>query len=248
MQFGTRVRRAGETTSAKDAGPHPEIAPVFLHQHIRRDLRCSKEAVLRLVDRHRFVDAFAVGMRGDNFPSLIEFRQWQPVGRVAINFVRARENEHGFRAVEPGGFEQVQRADGIHTEIRVRLARGPFVGRLRGRVDDDFDPGTECDAHARKFIGFCLFAKLTACAGSMETWAVAADVMSPAPQSQSGNHRENPAIPPPSRPDASASVCRGGNVRGARVVRGGREIARRFPPRRRARRRANPRARLRRGS
>ena len=36
-------------------------------------------------------------------------------------------------------FEQVQRADGVDRKIGVRLARGPIVRRLRGRVNDQRD-------------------------------------------------------------------------------------------------------------
>ena len=45
------------------------------------------------------------------------------------------------------GFEQVQRADGVDAEIRVRLARGPVVRRLRGGVDDDFHGTAEFGEH-----------------------------------------------------------------------------------------------------
>ena len=43
----------------------------------------------------------------------------------------------------PRRFEQVQGADGVDGEIRVRLARGPVMRRLRGGVDDDLDGRTE---------------------------------------------------------------------------------------------------------
>ena len=42
------------------------------------------------------------------------------------------------------GFEQVQGADGVDAEIRVRLARGPVVRRLRGGVNDQGDVLAEC--------------------------------------------------------------------------------------------------------
>ena len=38
-----------------------------------------------------------------------------------------------------GGFEKIQRAVGVDGEIRLRIARGPIVRRLRGRVDDGGD-------------------------------------------------------------------------------------------------------------
>jgi hypothetical protein len=106
-------------------------------------LLAPKQRMFRLVNAHRLGNARLVFVAGFYFPAFFQFDERQAVRRVAINFVRGSENKNRFGAKLPRGFEQVQRADGVHAKVRVRIARGPVVRRLRGRVDDERDVRAE---------------------------------------------------------------------------------------------------------
>src|SRR6266404_341770 len=60
VKLGSRVSRTREAPSTEADRLHPEVAPVFLDEQVRRRLRHSKKAVRRLVDAHRFVDSMLV--------------------------------------------------------------------------------------------------------------------------------------------------------------------------------------------
>ena len=139
VQLGPRVAGAGQAAAAEDPRWHPEITPVLLHQHVGGDFARAEKRVLRLVDGHALVDADGIRVRRVDLPALFQLHERQPVRRVTIDLVGARENEDRLGAVQPSGFQHVQRAGGVDPEIGVRLARRPVVRGLRGGVDDDFD-------------------------------------------------------------------------------------------------------------
>src|SRR5674476_1071926 len=101
VQLRARVRRAGETAAAKTHRLHAEVTSVFLHQNVRRNFARAEQRMFRLVNAHRFVNALAVFVRRVNFPALLQFAQRQKIRRVAINFVRAGENENRPGAMLP---------------------------------------------------------------------------------------------------------------------------------------------------
>ena len=137
MQFGARMRRAGETAAAKTYRLHAEIISVFLNQHISGDFACAEKRMFRLVNAHRFGNARLIFVAGFDFPALLQFDQRQAVRRIAIYLIRGGEDEDRFGTKLARGFQQVQRADGVDAKIRVRVARRPIMGRLRGRMDDE---------------------------------------------------------------------------------------------------------------
>ena len=53
MQLRTRMRRTREATAAHAHRLHPEIPPIFLHQHVRRNFARAEERMRCMVDRHR---------------------------------------------------------------------------------------------------------------------------------------------------------------------------------------------------
>ena len=61
MQFHTGVVRAREASATQAAGGHDEVAPLFLHDHIRRHFRGTEERVLALSDREGFGNSVLVG-------------------------------------------------------------------------------------------------------------------------------------------------------------------------------------------
>ena len=129
--------RAGETAPTEDAGPYPEVPAILLHQHVGRDLRRAEQRVRRLVDAHRLVDAVGKRVTRVDLPARLLLDERQMVRRVAVHLVGRREHEHGVGAVSPARLEQVEGARRVDAEVRERIARGPIVRGLRGRVDDD---------------------------------------------------------------------------------------------------------------
>ena len=87
-----------------------------------------------------------------NFPALFQLDEWQTVRRVAVDFIRAREEEDGLGAVLPGGFEEVHRAEGVDTEVNQGRARGPIVRGLRGGMDDDLHGTAELAKERRNAL------------------------------------------------------------------------------------------------
>ena len=74
------------------------------------------------------------------FPARLELDQRELVRRVAIDLVRAHEDERRLGAAAPGRLEQVQRADRVDVEVVERPILGQVVGRLGGAVDDQIRP------------------------------------------------------------------------------------------------------------
>ena len=90
-----------------------------------------------LVDRHVLVHAIqAAGV----VVALVEFDQRQVIGPIAVNLVRAREAERRLPAKIACGHQQVHGAERIHIEVVVGNSRCFVMGRLGGRVNDEFRP------------------------------------------------------------------------------------------------------------
>jgi hypothetical protein len=64
-----------------------------------------------------------------------QFDQRQMVRRVPVDLVGRGEDEGRLRLDAAGGLEQVERAVRVHTEVGLRVGRGPVVRGLRGGVD-----------------------------------------------------------------------------------------------------------------
>ena len=135
MQLDARVGRAGEAAAAQGAGAHAEVAPVLLHEDVRRDLRRAKDRVRRLVDAEVLRDAVGE-CRVGVVPARLEFHERQLVGRVAVHLVGAEVDERRLDAVHARRLQQVKRPHRIGVEVVERDARGAVVARLRRRVHD----------------------------------------------------------------------------------------------------------------
>ena len=116
VQFHAAVLGACEAAAAQRAGGHAKVAAVFLHHHVRRQLRRAKERVLGLVNAEGFLDAVSVGGVGV-VPAFLEFPKGDFVGGVAIYLVGAHVDEGRFGTSLAGGLEQVQRAVGVDVEV-----------------------------------------------------------------------------------------------------------------------------------
>jgi hypothetical protein len=136
---------AGETPATQGAGRQVEVTTVFLDHDVGGDFGRTEERVLGLVDGE--------GLRNTVFvggicvvPARRQLGEGDAVGGVAVDFVRAHVHERGFRAGLAGGFEEVERADGIGVEIVERNRRRAVMRWLRGNVDDcrRFDRFYEC--------------------------------------------------------------------------------------------------------
>jgi hypothetical protein len=66
-------------------------------------------------------------MAGLYFPAFLEFAQRQTVWRIAVDFVRRRENERRLGRKHSRSFEQIQRTVGVHGKISLRISRSPVV-------------------------------------------------------------------------------------------------------------------------
>jgi hypothetical protein len=135
VEFDTGMVRARKAAAAQAARWHAEVAPVFLHHYISRNLRGSKEAVLALVNREVLRDA--VGECGVIVvPAGIEFLESDGVRTVTVNFVGGHVDKRGLGAGPAHGLEQVQGGNGVRVEVVERDGRRTVVARLGGRVDD----------------------------------------------------------------------------------------------------------------
>ena len=143
MQLGRGVAGAGQRSAAKARGPHPEVAAIFLDQHVRGDLRRAEEAVQAPIDRHVLADAVRVGVVRVDLPSRLELPQRERVRQVAVDLVGRREDEHRLGGVDPRGFEQVHRAHRVDVEVGERLLGRPVMGGLGRGVDHELDRGPE---------------------------------------------------------------------------------------------------------
>lgn len=136
VEFHAGVVRASEAAATQTAGGHVEIASVFLNHDIRRDFGGAEEGVFRLVDREGFSNAVLVGGIVV-IPTRVEFAQSDGIWPVAVNFVGGHVDERRLGTGLPGGFKEVQRADGVGVEIIKRNCGRAVVRGLRGGVDDD---------------------------------------------------------------------------------------------------------------
>ncbi len=93
----------------------------------------------RVVDRHGFRNAIHVSMCRIDLPTRFLFDQRQEVRRVSVHLIGGDEYENCLGSKLARRFEQRQRSVGIHREINERLSRRPVMGRLSGRVHNQFD-------------------------------------------------------------------------------------------------------------
>ena len=141
MQLGAGVLGPRQAAGAEADRRHVEVAAVLLHQQVGSRLRSAEEGVRGAIDRHRRVDPLEPGVIPGQLEPGVELLQRQPVGCVAVDLVGGAEHEGGVGAEATRCLQQVERAVGVHAEVRLRLAGGPVVGGLRGGVDDELDRG-----------------------------------------------------------------------------------------------------------
>src|SRR5215469_3585355 len=109
MELHPGMIGTGETTAAKTHRLHAEITPIFLDQHVGGNFGSPKEAVHRLVNAHRLVDAVpAIGMIFWQLPARLLLDQRQPIGGVTVNFVGAGENEARIGAKLPRRLQEIE--------------------------------------------------------------------------------------------------------------------------------------------
>ena len=100
------MRRTGKTASTKHTGTHTKVIAIFLNHHVSGHLACAEDAVLGLIDAHRFIDAvLAPRVRRVELPPLFGFVQRQGIRRVAVNLVGRCQDEYGIRRELPGRFK-----------------------------------------------------------------------------------------------------------------------------------------------
>ena len=75
-------------------------------------------------------------MIGDEFPTGGLLDQRQPIGGVAIDLVRAREDKAGVWAILPGRFQQIERAIGVNRKVDKWRLRRPIMRGLRRGMDN----------------------------------------------------------------------------------------------------------------
>ena len=135
MQFDATVVRPGQAATAQAAGLHPEIAPILLHHDVRGHLGRPKERVFAGIDGESFRDPLPV--RGVVVvPPGLELFQFDEVRPVPVHLVGGHVGEGALRAGPPGGFQQVEGADGVDVEIVKGTGGGEVVAGLGGGVDD----------------------------------------------------------------------------------------------------------------
>ena len=138
VKFDARMRRPGEASPAENADFHTEVAAVFLGHQVCGRFRRAKERMKRPVDAAIFVDAFVV-LGAGVLPAGLQLFQGNFIGGIAINFVGADEDEDGLGAVQAGGFEEIDGAEGVDFEIEDGDVAGLIVGGLRSAVNDQVE-------------------------------------------------------------------------------------------------------------
>ena len=108
--------RTGQTPAAEHADPHVKVSAVLLGHDIRRGLGRPKQTVQRLIDAEVFRDSVLVSRIGVVVP-FFELHKRDSIRPVAINLVRAHEDEHRFGAMATRGLQQVQGSRRIRVEI-----------------------------------------------------------------------------------------------------------------------------------
>ena len=135
MQLHPAVVRPGEAAAPQAAAGQAEIAAVFLHHHVRRQLRRPEQRVLALVDREILGDAVAVG-RIVVVPAALQFLQRDAVRPVAIHLVGGEVHKRALGAALARGLQQVERAHRVGVEVVEGDRRCPVVAGLGRRVHD----------------------------------------------------------------------------------------------------------------
>ena len=133
------MRGTRQTTTPKTDRLQPEVPSVLLHQDVGGDLRGPEQRVLRSVDAEGLGDPAVVRMALGDLEAQVPLDQGQLVRRVAVDLVGRAEHEARVRAVPPRGLEQVKRPGRVDLEVGDRLAGGPVVRGLRGRVHHEID-------------------------------------------------------------------------------------------------------------
>lgn len=136
MEFDAGVIGAGEAAAAQGTGGEVKIASVFLHHDIGGDFGSPEQRMFGLVDGKGLGDAMLVGGIGI-IPACFELGERDVIGGVTIDLVGAHVDEGRFGAGLAGGFEQIERADGVGVEIVEGNGRSTVMGRLGCSVDDD---------------------------------------------------------------------------------------------------------------
>ena len=138
MKFHAAVAGPGEASAAEDPDFQAKVAAVFLRHYVSGDFRCAKYGMQRAVNAAIFVDAFVI-LRARIIVARGKLFHRNFVGRVAIDLVGAHENEHGFRGMLAGGFQEIDRADCVHVKIEQGDVASLIVRWLRGAVDDQIE-------------------------------------------------------------------------------------------------------------
>ena len=137
------MARPGDASRPEDERRQPEPQGVLLNHQVGRDLRDPEEGMAALIDRHRLVYAVRETMAdGQHIAGCLRL-QGKPVRAVAVDLVRAHEQEDGFRRVRAHCLQDGQRRHRIDREIDLRRSRGPVVRRLSRRVQHHRDPPAE---------------------------------------------------------------------------------------------------------
>ena len=127
MQLGPSMRWPGETAATKRNGRHSEISSIFLDENVCGNFRCTEERMFRVIDTHRLRNTRLVFVARLYFPAFLKFAKRQSIRRIAVDFVRRRENKLSLGRKLSGCFEQIQRPVGVHGKISLRIARSPVV-------------------------------------------------------------------------------------------------------------------------
>src|SRR5262249_44410263 len=122
--------------AAEHAGLETEIAAILLRHHVRRNLARAEHAVEALVDPTRLVDPVAI-FAPRVVPPGRRLDQRTLVRSIAIDLVRAHENEDALRRVEAAGLQQVHGSNRVDVEIVERPACGEVVRRLSRAMNDE---------------------------------------------------------------------------------------------------------------
>jgi len=139
VQFHSGVMGAGQTSTPEAAGLQTEVAPVFLHHDVSRNLRSPEDRMLAPIDAEILPDTVVVLLPGV-FPAGFQLLQRQLVGRVPIDLVRGHVDKGGIGRRTPGGLQEIERPDGIDVEIIKGATGCEIVTGLSRRMNNDIRP------------------------------------------------------------------------------------------------------------